>query len=302
MVSPPAWRPPSATFVTSPMHMLASRQPGPQELDRMMQGICAGHACSCGTQWSGGWQQPWADPAQTVKVKLNSQVQCAAAQHISNIYHHCHASTAMLKLHLADQHGPDRSSNIRYGIPQTAHHVSYSTTPECSLGVSASMQSEHASIDVCVDSVCVFTHAQLCTFGPLMRRALMVHEVTYEPSSRLKKSRKAVVLITGADLVLVKMTKSTSTARSTTHSASLAEDVSGLAGAPGSSTSAGSATAGPAGMSRAASRADSGLDAAAMVADARASVLAQHELNKVWPGPLGTAAAHAQQQAQQCGL
>ena len=34
-------------------------------------------------------------------------------------------------------------------------------------------------------------------------------EVTYEPSSLLKKSRKAVALITGADLVLVKMTSMT---------------------------------------------------------------------------------------------
>jgi len=146
-----------------------------------------------------------------------------------------------------------------------------------------SSQSMQAVMCVCVCSFSVCSLMHNCALsGPPTHRALMVHEVTYEPSSRLKKSRKAVVLITGADLVLVKMTKSTSTARGTTNSAGPAEDVAGMADAPGSSTSASSATAGPAGMTRAASRADSGLDAAAMVADARASVLAQHELNKVW--------------------
>lgn len=109
-----------------------------------------------------------------------------------------------------------------------------------------------------------------------LRRALLVDEVTYEPSSRLKKSRKAVVLITGADLVLVKMTSMTKAGSTVSRSSSTPAD--GAAGASRNS-SAYAASAGGVGTSR---RLDSGFDAAAAVAaDARASVLAQHELNKV---------------------
>jgi hypothetical protein len=109
-----------------------------------------------------------------------------------------------------------------------------------------------------------------------VRRALLVDEVTYEPSSRLKKSRKAVVLITGADLVLVKMTSMTKAGSTISRSSSTPVD--GAAGASRSS-SAYAASAGGVGASR---RFDPGFDAAAAVAaDARASVLAQHELNKV---------------------
>jgi hypothetical protein len=84
------------------------------------------------------------------------------------------------------------------------------------------------------------------------RRALLVTEVTYEPSSRLQRSRKSVLLITGVDLVLVKMTKATSTA--SRSSAAAAGEGSGVDGSSG---------------------ADAGAE------DAWASVLAQHELNKV---------------------
>lgn len=88
----------------------------------------------------------------------------------------------------------------------------------------------------------------------------MAH-VTYEPSSRLKKSRQAVLLITGADLVLVKMTKATSTASQS------------VAGSEGISSSS---SAGDAAAAAAAAAAAEGEEE-----DARASVLAQHDLNKV---------------------
>ncbi|KAF6256639.1 hypothetical protein COO60DRAFT_92784 [Scenedesmus sp. NREL 46B-D3] len=84
-------------------------------------------------------------------------------------------------------------------------------------------------------------------------RALLVDEVLYEPSRLLRKNRKAVLLITGADLVLVKMTKDTSTA-------SAAAD-----GMAGSTDAAGG----------------SSCDGAAAAEDAHASVLAQHELTKM---------------------
>jgi hypothetical protein len=45
-----------------------------------------------------------------------------------------------------------------------------------------------------------------------------VDEVYYEPAKLLKKSRRVVLLITGADLVLVKMTKATTTAAHPTTS------------------------------------------------------------------------------------
>lgn len=144
-------------------------------------------------------------------------------------------------------------------------------------------------------SVCVvsFPVTTLRVFDPYQStaqptRALLVDEVTYEPSSRLKKSRKAVVLITGADLVLVKMTSMTKANNSGSSSSG-----SGTAGNPdaaavgsasgGVSTAAAAAAAGASIGSGAGGR--TSVDAAAAVAaDARASVLAQHELNKVCVG------------------
>lgn len=127
----------------------------------------------------------------------------------------------------------------------------------------------------------------------LLYRALLVEEVGYEPSSLLKKSRKAVVLITGADLVLVKITSmtkaSSSTGNGSTSNANAAAAAADGVAAAGTSSASQvpSAAAAAAGASAAAAaggggRVDSGLDvAAAVAADSRASVLAQHELNKV---------------------
>uniref|UniRef100_A0A383WN22 CRAL-TRIO domain-containing protein n=1 Tax=Tetradesmus obliquus TaxID=3088 RepID=A0A383WN22_TETOB len=84
-------------------------------------------------------------------------------------------------------------------------------------------------------------------------RALLVDEVLYEPSRLLRKNRKAVLLITGADLVLVKMTKDTSTASSAADG-----KASGANAAGGGSSDGGTAPE-----------------------DAQASVLAQHELTKM---------------------
>lgn len=110
-------------------------------------------------------------------------------------------------------------------------------------------------------------------------RALLVEEVTYESSSLLKKSRKAAVLITGADLVLVKLTTATK-AGSSTVSRSSSTPAEGTAG---STATAAAAAAAVGGSSRlVSSRTDGGFDAAAAAAaEARASVLAQHELNKM---------------------
>eukprot|EP00775_Hariotina_reticulata_P005378 gene5378-5613_t len=85
-------------------------------------------------------------------------------------------------------------------------------------------------------------------------RALLVDEVYYEPAKLLKKSRRVVLLITGADLVLVKMTKATTTAAhpsTTGPCTSAAREGSGDGGSAGT------------------------------VEDALATVLAQHELNKM---------------------
>jgi hypothetical protein len=110
-------------------------------------------------------------------------------------------------------------------------------------------------------------------------RALLVEEVTYEPSSLLKKSRKAAVLITGADLVLVKLTAATKAGSSTVSRSSSTP----AEGTPGSAATAAAAAAAVGRVSRlVSSRTDGGFDAAAAAAaEARASVLAQHELNKV---------------------
>lgn len=125
-------------------------------------------------------------------------------------------------------------------------------------------------------------------------RALLVDEVTYEPSSLLKKSRKAVVLITGADLVLVKMTSITKVNSSASRSTGTAGGADGAAAAAaGSTTAAAAATAPGAAAGPASGRSDAvGLDAsAALAADATASVLAQHELHKV-QGPRMPSCTH----------
>lgn len=91
------------------------------------------------------------------------------------------------------------------------------------------------------------------------------------------------MLITGADLVLVKMTSMTKAGSTVSKNSSTLADTA----TAGSARSAAGST-GSAGVSRSTSRAESGLDAAAAVAaDAHASVLAQHELNKVGVGTTG---------------
>lgn len=96
--------------------------------------------------------------------------------------------------------------------------------------------------------------------------------MTYEPSSLLKKSRPAVVLITGADLVLVKMQG----VRRRVEDSADADS----AAAPAAAGAVGAAAAAAA----AAMQAEFSAAAMSAVDDARASVLAQHELNKVCAG------------------